>query len=70
MVTGPLTHHYTKRKNTPLVLNPFFLSTELMEKFLKSIEMLGEHIGPLMFQFEYLNKIKMSGLTHFIAEKR
>jgi uncharacterized protein YecE (DUF72 family) len=61
-----LTHQYTKQKNASLIPNPYFLSTELMEKFLKSIELLGDHIGPLMFQFEYLNKIKMSGLTHFI----
>ena len=61
-----LTHHYTKRKNSPLTPNPYFLSTELMERFIETIEPLGDHIGPLIFQFEYLNKSKISGLSHFI----
>lgn len=61
-----LTHLYTKKKGAPLVVNPHFLSTELMEKFLKRLEPLGDHIGPLMFQFEYLNKKKMGGLDHFL----
>ncbi|KGO35181.1 MAG: DUF72 domain-containing protein [Desulfoprunum sp.] len=61
-----LTHHYRKDKTAPLVANPHFLSTGLMERFLQAIEPLGEHIGPLMFQFEYLNKQKMAGLHHFL----
>ncbi len=61
-----LTHQYNKNKNAPLIANPHFLSTELMAKFLQTIEPLGEHIGPLMFQFEYLNKNKMASLNHFI----
>ncbi len=62
-----LTHHYNKKKNAPLIPNPHFLSTELMEKFLQTLEPLGDHIGPLMFQFEYLNKNKMASLGHFTA---
>lgn len=50
----------------PLVPNPHFLSTELMVKFLQTLEALGDHIGPLIFQFEYLNKNKMASLGHFI----
>jgi uncharacterized protein YecE (DUF72 family) len=61
-----LTHHYQKTKSAPLVSNPHFLSTELMDKFLRTLEPLGDHIGPLMFQFEYLNKNKMASLLHFI----
>jgi len=61
-----LTHYHIKQKGGRLLPNPYFLSTGLMEKFIKSIEPLGEHIGPLMFQFGYLNKTKMHGLTHFI----
>jgi uncharacterized protein YecE (DUF72 family) len=61
-----LTHHYTKQKKASSVPNPYFLSTELMAKFIETIEPLGDHIGPLIFQFEYLNKNKMSGLSHFI----
>ena len=61
-----LTHHYRKDKGAALVANPHFLSTGLMERFLQSIEPLGDHIGPLMFQFEYLNRQKMGGLHRFL----
>ena len=37
-----------------------------MEKFLDSLEPIRTRLGPLVFQFEYLNKQKMSGLTEFI----
>jgi uncharacterized protein YecE (DUF72 family) len=47
-----LTHHYQENKIVSLIPNPHFLSTELMAKFLQTLEPLGEHIGPLMFQFE------------------
>ena len=47
-----------------LVPNPHFLSTGLMTRFLQTNEPLGGHIGPLMFQFEYLNKLKMISLHH------
>ncbi|NTU72958.1 DUF72 domain-containing protein [Candidatus Roizmanbacteria bacterium] len=60
-----LTHHYNKKRSVPLDPNPHFLSTELMGKFLQTLEPLGDHIGPLMFQFEYLNKNKMASLNHF-----
>ena len=64
-----LTHHYNKKKNTNLVPNPHFLSIELMDKFLRALEPLGKKIGPLMFQFEYLNKQKMpGGVQHFIDQ--
>jgi uncharacterized protein YecE (DUF72 family) len=61
-----LTHHYTKNKSAPLIPNPHFLSTELMGRLLQALQPLGDHIGPLMFQFEYLNKIKMTSLGHFM----
>ncbi len=61
-----LTHHYNKNKCTPLVPNSHFLSTDLMGKFLQTLEPLGDHVGPLMFQFEYLNKNKMASLDHFM----
>jgi uncharacterized protein YecE (DUF72 family) len=63
-----LTHMYNKQNNAPLSANPYFLSSELMEKFLRTIEPLREHIGPLMFQFEYLNKNKMAGLKVFLEK--
>jgi uncharacterized protein YecE (DUF72 family) len=61
-----LTHHYGKDKGSALVPNPHFFSTGLMVRFLQTIEPLGDHIGPLMFQFEYLNKQKISSLHRFL----
>jgi uncharacterized protein YecE (DUF72 family) len=60
-----LTHQYKTKQSDPLVPNPHFLSSDLMGKFLQTLEPLGDHIGPLMFQFEYLNKNKMASLGHF-----
>ncbi len=62
-----LTHHYRKHKADPLEANPHFLSVELMQRFLESLAPLGGRIGPLNFQFEYLNRQKMAGLGEFIA---
>ncbi|KAB2888721.1 MAG: DUF72 domain-containing protein [Desulfobulbaceae bacterium] len=61
-----LTHHYRRNKDAPLVPNPHFLSIGLMERFIRAIEPLAGHIGPLMFQFEYLNRQKMAGLHRFL----
>jgi uncharacterized protein YecE (DUF72 family) len=60
-----LTHLYRKNKTDPMVVNPYFLSVELFHRFLQSIESLRPHLGPLMFQFEYLNKQKMASQTVF-----
>ncbi|SHO50427.1 DUF72 domain-containing protein [Desulfopila aestuarii] len=61
-----LTHHYKKNKSDPLVPNPHFLSIELIQRFFDSLQPLHHALGPLMFQFEYLNKQKMSGVAEFI----
>lgn len=61
-----LTHHYNKNKKDPLRPNPCFLSVPLMERFLATLEPLGTTLGPLIFQFEYLNKKKMGSLGEFI----
>ncbi|MBK7632502.1 MAG: DUF72 domain-containing protein [Ignavibacteriales bacterium] len=61
-----LTHLYNKNKTEILKPNSFFLSTDIFEKFLESLKPLEKNIGVLMFQFEYLNKQKLSGLTEFI----
>ena len=61
-----LTHHYSREIGAALVANPHFLSIGLMKRFLEAIESLGDHIGPLMFQFKYLDKMKMAGLRHFL----
>lgn len=54
-----LTHFYKKDKSNNLIINPYFLNTELFDEFLHSIEALNNKIGLLIFQFEYLNKQKM-----------
>jgi uncharacterized protein YecE (DUF72 family) len=70
-----LSHFYQKVKSEPLVENPYFLSPVLFQDFLRTIEPLKKNLGPLMFQFEYLNKQKMPSqkifqekFAHFIQE--
>jgi len=59
-----LTHFYSRGK-APLVENPHFLSPELMDAFLKTLDPMKGKLGPLMFQFEYLNKQKMPSQAEF-----
>lgn len=63
-----LSHFYThgKPKGAPLEPNPYFFSVDLFNEFLKRIEPLGEFIGVLMFQFEYLNRQKMASQGEFL----
>lgn len=61
-----LTHFYNKNKSGELVKNPHFLSNNLFNEFLDSIEPIKAQVGCLIFQFEYLNKQKMVSLNHFI----
>ncbi len=60
-----LTHFYNKNKNEPLKENPHFLSLDLLNDFLRLLEPLKNNLGPLMFQFEYLNKNKMPDQLEF-----
>ncbi len=60
-----LTHFYNKDKTQPLVPNPYFLSNELFNEFLEKLSPMEDKIGSLIFQFEYLNKKKMSSLSRF-----
>jgi uncharacterized protein YecE (DUF72 family) len=60
-----LTHFYKKAKTDPLVSNPHFLSPSLFRTFLSLLDPLGDTLGPVMFQFEYLNKQKMPSQDHF-----
>jgi uncharacterized protein YecE (DUF72 family) len=60
-----LTHFYKKAKTDPLVENPYFLSRSLFRTFLSLLEPLGDNLGPVMFQFEYLNKQKMPSQARF-----
>ena len=65
-----LSHFYTQGqpKGSPLTPNPHFFSIGLFNEFLKRIEPLKEHIGVLMFQFEYLNKKKMASQGEFLQK--
>ncbi|MFC1653126.1 DUF72 domain-containing protein, partial [Planctomycetota bacterium] len=65
-----LTHYYAKQSkgsesyaNQP---NPHFLDIEVFGKFLELLEPMKDKLGPLMFQFEYLNKTKMPSLKAFL----
>jgi uncharacterized protein YecE (DUF72 family) len=60
-----LTHPYRKAKTDPLVPNPSFLSPALFQTFLSLLDPLRDVLGPLMFQFEYLNRQKMASQDHF-----
>lgn len=55
-----LTHLYKSKE-----INKHFLSVDLFEVFLDSIEKLKPKVGMLMFQFEYLNKTKMNSQMDF-----
>jgi uncharacterized protein YecE (DUF72 family) len=63
-----LTHFYNRKKNEPLVVNPYFLSVNLFEEFLNTLKPLEKNIGCLIFQFEYLNKQKMKSLSMFLEK--
>ncbi len=60
-----LTHYHRRKKTDPLVPNPHFLSLSLMHEFLESLGPLDDVLGPLMFQFEYLNREKMASQKEF-----
>jgi uncharacterized protein YecE (DUF72 family) len=60
-----LTHYRPKDKTDPLVPNPHFLSMDLLRVFLEDLVPLRPYLGPMMFQFEYLNRNKMSSQEEF-----
>ena len=65
-----LTHYYSRQ--TPHYAdfagkpNPAFLDQDLLRRFLDSLSPLESKLGPIMFQFEYLNRQKMSSKEAFI----
>jgi len=65
-----LTHHYArqplKHKEFANRPNEHFLSIDLLKRFLEILQPMGKKLGPVMFQFEYLNKQKMSSLGQFM----
>jgi uncharacterized protein YecE (DUF72 family) len=65
-----LTHYYGKQPagaaefaNRP---NDAFLDLDLLRRFLERLAPMGSKLGPIMFQFEYLNTTKMPSLAAFI----
>ncbi|NIM91449.1 MAG: DUF72 domain-containing protein [Candidatus Aminicenantes bacterium] len=64
-----LTHFYSKQPSQYADFagqpNSLFLSNELLEQFLERLSPLGKKLGPIMFQFEYLNKKKMPSKEAF-----
>lgn len=65
-----LTHHYAKQssryKHIANQPNPHFLNIDLLKRFLEILQAMGNKLGPVMFQFEYLNRKKMPSLNAFI----
>ncbi|MBN1422830.1 MAG: DUF72 domain-containing protein [Planctomycetes bacterium] len=65
-----LTHFYGRQSKAYAEYagrpNPEFLRVELLERFLAAIEPLKTKLGPVMFQFEYLNRTKMPSLRAFV----
>ena len=65
-----LTHYYGKQPtdstgfaNRP---NERFLDLDLLNRFLERLSPMGSKLGPIMFQFEYLNRQKMPSLAAFV----
>lgn len=63
-----LTHFYARDKSQQLRSNPHYLSPELLAQFCELVHPLVGKLGPLMLQFEYLNKQKMPSLELFIEQ--
>jgi uncharacterized protein YecE (DUF72 family) len=65
-----LTHYYAKQPSTSKAYanrpNPHFLDIDLLNRFLETLESMRDKLGPVMFQFEYLNKKKMPSKEAFI----
>jgi uncharacterized protein YecE (DUF72 family) len=61
-----LTHLYRKQRSDPLVANPHFLSPSLFRAFLSRLAPLREVLGPLMFQFGYLNQQMVASQDRFL----
>jgi uncharacterized protein YecE (DUF72 family) len=62
-----LTHLRNRDKTTALQPNQHFLSPALVAAFLDAISPLADVLGPVMFQFEYVNRQKMPSQAQFQA---
>ncbi len=64
-----LTHYYAKSTGRAGEFagkpNKLFLSYALLDQFLECLAPLGKKLGPIMFQFEYLNRQKMPSAEAF-----
>jgi uncharacterized protein YecE (DUF72 family) len=60
-----LTHPYPREKGVLGLANPHFLSHPLNLKFLKLLAPMGKKLGPVIYQFEYLNRQKMESQQVF-----
>jgi uncharacterized protein YecE (DUF72 family) len=63
-----MTHFRQETKADPLVSNPHFLSLDVLRAFLDRLAPMREKLGPLMFQFGYLNKQKMASQAEFLEK--
>ena len=65
-----LTHYYAKQPKASQAVagqpNPFFLDVDLFNRFLDTLAPMHGKLGPIMFQFEYLNKQKMQSQQAFM----
>lgn len=65
-----LTHFYSKQPKKHAAFagraNEHFLDTDLLERFLERLTLMESKLGPIMFQFEYLNKKKMPSVNLFL----
>lgn len=69
-----LTHAYTRqpkgsehRAGQP---NPHFLGIDVLNRFLETLAPMHSKLGPIMFQFEYLNRQKMPSMAVFLERLR
>lgn len=60
-----LTHARQRGAKGPLQPNPHFLSVDLFARFLDAIAPMHGKLGPVMLQFEYLNRDKMPDRNAF-----
>ncbi len=60
-----LTHFYKTEEEEPIIQNQHFLSLDILNEFIGLIKPIHKNLGPLMFQFEYLNKEKMKSQYEF-----
>jgi uncharacterized protein YecE (DUF72 family) len=61
-----MTHYRPAAKTDPLVPNPHFLSPDVLKAFLEVLEPLRGYLGPMMFQFGYLNRGMMPSQAEFM----